>query len=124
MNWSVGDAGFPATRCLAYAAAMHLVQLLLPLYAQDGGRLEPSLFRAVRQELVERFGGLTAYTRAPAEGLWAEAGEGPVERDDVVVYEVMADSLDRAWWARYRQELGTRLRQKELVVRAQDMELL
>lgn len=115
---------YPAAGTLAYAAPMHLVQLLLPLYAQDGARLEPSLFRAVRQELVDRFGGLTAYSRAPAEGLWAEGGEGPVERDDVVVYEVMADSLDRAWWARYRQELATRLRQKELVVRAQEMELL
>jgi hypothetical protein len=102
---------------------MHLVQLLLPLYAQDGARLEASLFDAVRQELVDRFGGLTAYNRAPATGLWGEGGRG-VERDDIVVYEVMAQALDRGWWARYRQELTARLRQKELVVRAQAIEVL
>lgn len=102
---------------------MHLVQLLLPLYAQDGARLEASLFSAVRQELVDHFGGLTAYSRAPAKGLWADDG-GSVARDDIVVYEVMADTLDRAWWAGYRQELAARLRQKELVVRAQEIEVL
>jgi hypothetical protein len=101
---------------------MHLVQLLLPLYAEQGDRLSPELFAAVRQELVDRFGGLTAYSRAPAKGLWADDGE--VERDDIVVYEVMVDTLDRGWWSAYRSELTTRLQQKELVIRAQPLELL
>ena len=101
---------------------MHLVQLLLPLAAADGARLPPALFAAVRQELVDRFGGLTAYTRAPAKGLWEDGGG--VERDDIVVYEVMAAQLDRAWWAGYRTDLCERFRQQELVVRAQAIELL
>jgi hypothetical protein len=101
---------------------MHLVQLLLPLYAEQGDRLSPELFAAVRQELVDRFGGLTAYSRAPAKGLWTDGGE--VERDDIVVYEVMVEDLDRSWWAGYRAELTTRMRQKELVIRAQQIELL
>src|SRR5689334_19174299 len=98
---------------------MHLVQLLLPLYAPDGERLPPAVFGAVRDELVQRFGGLTAYSRAPATGLWAEGRGERVERDDIVVYEVMVDRLDRDWWKAYREELTARLRQKELVVRAQ-----
>jgi hypothetical protein len=101
---------------------MHLVQILLPLAAPDGTRLPQALFDAVRQELVDRFGGLTAYTRAPAKGLWEDGGG--VERDDIVVYEVMADRLDRPWWAGYRAELCARFRQQELVVRAQATELL
>ncbi|GAB3661441.1 hypothetical protein [Ramlibacter alkalitolerans] len=103
---------------------MHLVQLLLPLYAHDGERLPAALFGAVRAELVQRFGGLTAYSRAPATGLWAEGpGEG-VEHDDIVVYEVMVATLDRSWWQAYREELTARMRQKELVVRAQRIETL
>jgi hypothetical protein len=103
---------------------MHLVQLLLPLYGQDGNRLPPALFAAVRQELVDRFGGLTAYSRAPASGLWAE-GEGErVEHDDIVVYEVMVPRLDRGWWKAYREGLTARFRQKELVVRAERIETL
>jgi len=103
---------------------MHLVQLLLPLYGQDGGRLPPALFAAVRQEMVDRFGGLTAYSRAPASGLWAEGDGEAVQHDDIVVYEVMVPRLDRAWWKAYREGLTGRFRQKELVVRAQRMEAL
>ena len=112
----------PPLRTLAYPDRVHLVQILLPLYAHDGDRLPAGLFSAVRQELVARFGGLTAYSRAPATGLWEDGGK--VEHDDVVVYEVMVDVLDRAWWTGYREELTARFRQKELVVRAQPLELL
>lgn len=101
---------------------MHLVQILLPLASADGDRLPQALFGAVRQELVDRFGGLTAYTRAPAKGLWEDGGD--VERDDIVVYEVMVEQLDRSWWAGYRAQLCARFHQRELVVRAQGTELL
>lgn len=103
---------------------MHLVQLLLPLYSGDGERLPQELFGAVRTELVNRFGGLTAYTRAPAKGLWVEEEGEPATPDDIVVYEVMVERLDRAWWAKYRQGLEQRFRQQEMVVRAQAVERL
>lgn len=102
---------------------MHLVQLLLPLYRNDGTRQPRALFAGVRDELVEQFGGLTAYSRAPAEGLWNEEGEA-VARDEIVVYEVMVDLLDREWWAEYRQALAARFGQEDLVVRAQPLERL
>lgn len=102
---------------------MHLVQILLPLYDNAGAPLARSLFADVRAELVERFGGVTAYTRAPARGLWKDDGAG-VQRDEVVLYEVMADDLDRAWWARYRDALERRFAQEEVVVRAQAIERL
>ncbi|HVE52546.1 MAG TPA: hypothetical protein VNB23_04120 [Ramlibacter sp.] len=103
---------------------MHLVQLLLPLYSHDGDRLPRDLFAAVRTELVDRFGGLTAYTRSPASGLWVDDAATRVEHDDIVIYEVMVDALDRAWWASYRGALCTRFRQKEMVVRAHGVETL
>jgi hypothetical protein len=101
---------------------MHLVQILLPLAAQDGSRHPRDRFEAVRRELVERFGGLTAYTQAPATGLWEE-GERVV-RDDVVVYEVMADTLDRGWWSQYRQTLEQRFAQQEVMIRSMAAERL
>ena len=102
---------------------MHLVQLLLPLYDPQGQALPRAAFEQVHAELVDRFGGLTAYSRAPAKGLWAEDGEGVV-RDDIVVYEVMVDELDRGWWADYRRQLEQRFRQEEVVVRGLGMERL
>jgi hypothetical protein len=58
----------------------------------------------VRDELTERFGGVTAHRRSPAEGLWKE-DEGSVSRDEVVIYEVMTEELDREEWRRYGAEL-------------------
>lgn len=101
---------------------MHLVQILLPLYDNDGAALPREAFHAVRDELTRRFGGLTAYTRAPAEGVWAEAGA--TTRDDIVVYEVMTDALDRDWWRDYRGALERRFRQQAIVVRATTTTLL
>jgi len=62
---------------------MHLVQLMLPLYDNDGRAIDAQLFRKVKEELLERFGGVTAFTRAPAQGLWDD-GQG-VRRDDVLL---------------------------------------
>jgi hypothetical protein len=105
------------------AETLHLVQLLLPLADNDGRAFPRSAYDRVRYELAERFGGVTAYLRAPAEGLWKE-GEGQVSRDDVVIYEVMTSALDRDWWRCYRKSLEERFRQEELVVRASAIERL
>ena len=101
----------------------HLVQLLLPLGDGDGKPFPKSLFAEVAAELTGRFGGLTAYSRAPATGLWEER-PGKVERDDIVVYEVMVDELDPAWWSGYRAALERRFAQDELVIRAQEVRRL
>jgi hypothetical protein len=69
------------------------------------------------QDLTERFGGVTAHTRAPAAGRWKNPSAS-TERDDVIIVEVMVTELDKAWWARYRRGLEKRLKQKEIVVRA------
>jgi hypothetical protein len=101
---------------------LHLVQILLPLYDNDGARLPRALYDRVREELAGRFGGLTAFTRAPAEGHWRDAGE--TKRDDIVVFEVMTEDLDEAWWAAYRRELEQRFRQEAIIVRAQAVRTL
>ena len=100
-----------------------LVKLLLPLYDNLGHRFDSSSLVRVRRELTERFGGITAYTRAPAEGTW-EDPHGATHRDDVVIIEVMADALDRAWWKDYAAALATRFDQQEMVVRAMAYESL
>ena len=99
---------------------MHLIEILLPLSDEQGERFDGALFGAVRRELVDRFGGLTAFTRSPAEGLW-ESGSG-IERDEIVVLEVMAEMLDRHWWQDYRERLERRFGQEEIVVRAREVE--
>ncbi|HSH37678.1 MAG TPA: hypothetical protein VK993_02735, partial [Chthoniobacterales bacterium] len=83
---------------------MHLVQILLPVYDNQQNPQPHDEFRRVRRELTERFGGLTVYTRAPAEGMW-KSNDNHTTRDDIVIFEVMASQLDTAWWRYYRHEL-------------------
>lgn len=102
---------------------MTLVQILLPLSDNQGRRFGREAFDAVRAELADRFGGVTAFSRAPATGLWEESA-GELVRDDIVVYEVMIDEVDRDWWSAFRARLERRLRQDEIVIRALGMERL
>ncbi|HZH53819.1 MAG TPA: hypothetical protein VEZ16_18285 [Microvirga sp.] len=101
---------------------MHLVQLLLPLADNAGRRFDGTAYGRVRAELAERFGGITSFTRAPAEGVWKEGGH--TARDDLVVFEVMARELDRGWWENYRAELERRFQQEAIVIRALKVEML
>jgi hypothetical protein len=101
---------------------MYLVQLLLPLRDEDGKPFPRAHYRQIRTLLTERFGGLTAYTRAPAEGLWDDGDA--VAHDDIVVYEVMVRELDRDWWGEYRTGLERHFDQVELVIRATLIERL
>jgi hypothetical protein len=102
---------------------MHLVQLLLPLSDTAGRPFPRSHYDDLALQLTERFGGVTAYTRAPATGLW-ESGNGERVRDQVIVYEVMVEELDREWWIALRRALEARFEQDELVIRAQPSERL
>lgn len=102
---------------------MYLVQLLLPLAREQGQRFERALFERLEKELTDRFGGLTAYPRAPATGLWEER-PGQTIREQVVVYEVMVEDLDPSRWAGLRQQLEQQFDQDELVVRAQEIQRL
>jgi len=101
---------------------MHVVEIFLPLNDNEGARFGAELLGKVRGELVERFGGLTAFTRSPAEGLWEDEGE--VTRDEIVIFEVMAEELDRGWWADYRRQLEQVFVQDAIVVRARAVDLL
>jgi hypothetical protein len=67
--------------------------------------------------MIARFGGLTAYARSPARGLWKSSGR--TKRDDVVIFDVA-----KAWWSRYRHILERRFRQHEIIVRVSDITLL
>jgi hypothetical protein len=95
----------------------HLIQLLLPLRMRDGSDVPPEMFAAVRVELTQRFGGVTAYSRSPATGLWKRT-EAEVERDQVIMIEVVVEAFDRDWWAQYREQLEQRFGQEEVHARA------
>ncbi len=93
-----------------------LVQLLLPRNASEHS-ISIASFQEVRDELTSKFGGVTVYSQASADGLW-ESHEGVIKRDEMVLFEVMADSLEKRWWRNYRHILECRFKQVEIVIRA------
>ena len=95
---------------------MYLIEILLPLRDNEGHPFAAKTYQTVRDELTERYDGVTAFTRAPAEGETKAAG-GKVQ-DDIIVYEVMTEKVDRDWWKQYRVSLERTFRQDEIVVRA------
>ena len=101
----------------------YLVQLLLPLADNQGRSFVGDVHGTTRRELLDHFGGVTAYQRAPAHGLW-ESGDGEVAHDELVIFEVMAPTLDREWWSAYRRTLEARFRQDVIVIRAVAQETL
>jgi hypothetical protein len=95
---------------------MVMIQMLLPQADPDGEPLGAAV-ATTRAELVEKFGGITAYLRSAALGHWINP-EGRVERDEVVMVEVIAESFDRSWWRDYQNVLEERFHQREIMVRA------
>ncbi len=60
--------------------------------------------------------------RSPAEGLSANAAG--LVRDEIIIFEVMAEEVDKPWWKRYRAQLEKQFDQDQIVVRASKIRLL
>ena len=102
---------------------MYKIQLLLPLYNKEGHLFSAQLYQEIKTELSQTFGGLTAYTRAPAEGLWKEEDD-KIVRDGIYIYEVMASQLDKHYWAKYKLKMQKVFQQDEIIIRGSSITLL
>lgn len=98
----------------------YLVQILLPVSDNEGTPFPDDVLQGLQAELAERFGGVTAYNRAPAKGVWRHNGQH--QTDDIVVVEVMTEVLNRNWWRAFRQRLEILLRQQVVVMRAHEFQ--
>ena len=101
---------------------MYLIQLLLPLRDNEKRSIPAEHFNAVRTDLTRRFGGVTAFIRAPAKGLWEEDEE--LHQDDVVMFEIIAENFAKDWWRQYRTQLQHLFKQKEVLIWATNVEKL
>ena len=102
---------------------MHLVQLLLPTRDRTGTPFPAATTVQTRVELVEQFGGVTAYLRSAAAGAWVN-DDGILERDEVVMVEVLVETFDLTWWREYAGRLAERFGQDEMHIRAMPVTLI
>lgn len=99
---------------------MQLIEIFLPVYDDNGIELPSPLYARTCDELVARFGGVTAHARSPASAL-RFSSEGEALHDDVIVYEVIAEHVERRWWSEYRKTLQDRFAHRALMVRNNEM---
>jgi hypothetical protein len=102
---------------------MHLIEIFFPLNTNDGTPQPVELFRHVREQLAEQFGGVTAFTRNPAKGISLQKDNERAE-DDIIVYEVMVEAVDRLWWQSFKRDLEGRFQQEEILIRATAVSLI
>ena len=74
---------------------MQLIQILLPLFDNSGQPFGEEPYTQVHRELTERFGGLTAFTRATAQGLWQNEGKTHRDVRRSLIVEVSASRSTR-----------------------------
>ena len=101
---------------------MHSIQILLPLFKQ-GEPFPKHYYSDLRTGLTEKFGGITIYTRSPATGFWKESDDKTV-RDEIIIFEVMSNELDKQWWEGCRKRLEELFSQDEIIIRTWEIDLL
>jgi len=102
---------------------MHLIQILLPLYDENGESFSSGHCSVIRKELADKFGGITTYTRSPAVGLWKET-ENKTVRDEIIIFELMIAEVDELWWSNYKIGLEKLFKQDIIVIRSWEITLL
>lgn len=100
-----------------------LFQILLPLYDNEAEPFSEEMYKSIRNELTERFGGLTAYSRAPATGLWKD-GDEELTIDKLIVYEVIADEFEKKFWKSFKEILKAQFKQEDIIIRCTDIQVV
>lgn len=101
---------------------MHLIEILLPLNDNAGAAFPESYYTEIQKTLAKLFGGVTAFTRSPAEGRWKETGK--IIHDDIVIFQVEVENIDKSWWKTFRQGLEKQFRQDKINIRAYEIAML
>ncbi|MDP2358502.1 MAG: hypothetical protein Q8M31_20925 [Beijerinckiaceae bacterium] len=94
---------------------MQIVEVFLPLKTGGGATVTQDIVEGIVGGLADRFGGATAFTRSPAEGLWKESDS--IQKDRIIIIEVMVETVDVGWWADYRSRLEAQFEQDEVLIR-------
>lgn len=91
------------------------MEVFLPLETGSGQTIDPEVIKGIINGLADCFGGATAFTRSPADALWKQGSS--VEKDRIVIIEVMVREVDDAWWSDYRRRLEEEFEQDEVMIR-------
>lgn len=90
------------------------LELILPEKTSDGKPFPQLYFSELQQELLDKFGGLTVYSRITAEGFWKN--ETDAVQQNVVVYELMLSKFEANYWKQMKLNLEKKFSQDEVMI--------
>lgn len=99
-----------------YLSTMYLMQIFIPTRDNEGNPFEESRFTDLREELTNRFRGVTIYARTPVQGIWRRS-EDSFQTDQMVIYEVIFDELEMPYWKRLKLSLEKSFSQEKILMR-------
>lgn len=94
---------------------MRLIQLLVPLNDNDNNRFPKEVFIGIKEQLLDKFKGVTAFSQSPAEGLWNDGTD--VQKDQIILYEIMTEDINKEWWESFVRDLEHNLKQEKILLR-------
>ncbi|MDQ8051618.1 MAG: inorganic diphosphatase [Pedobacter sp.] len=103
-------------------AETKLIQLFLPMFDPEGKPFPKTRFDAVIQKLTGKFNGLSVYENMPVIGLWKD--DSNLEKDKLIIFEVMSDVLETDFWEKYRADLQKQFKQESILVRCLHMNMI
>lgn len=101
---------------------MKLIQIYLPVPGENDAAAS-GMFEVVQKDLALKFGGVTAFVRAPGKGQWRPTSEKTVY-DDLVIVEVITEFINKEWWTEYRKKLASIVHQDKILITVNDIDLL
>lgn len=96
---------------------MHRIEIYLPLYYNDNTAIEADKFDKTRQELIKKFGALTAMPTNPdlaLQGWWVN--KGITYQDRIVILRIDSEDLNLKFWSKYKNLLKRRFAQLEIYI--------
>lgn len=102
--------------------SMKSIEIYLPTNNGHGTPFPEPVFTDIETALTEKFGGVTAYKRAPAQGRWKSGGS--TDTDEIAIFEVITDAIDKGWWTAFRHKLEEQLDQEKILITARDIDIL
>jgi hypothetical protein len=94
--------------------------IFLPIWKNDGMRVDPNLLQTVRQELLAEFGGITSFPQ-PNLG-FCKLGD-ITYHDEVIIYRVLAPESAKAreFFVGLKERLKAELGQHDLLIVERDV---
>ena len=78
----------------------------------DGSTIEPEKFHETKEELVNRFGGLSIIPKS--QGIWE--GSGIIYEEDNVIFQVDFEGDEADFFKDYKEILKKRFEQEEIYI--------